>query len=112
LLDTTIAFNGLAVSGLLGAGHRPGYETEPLNGGSFYDCYRTRDGRYLAVAGLEPKFWEGFCEAIGRPDLALYGYNVWDAAVQQRLKKRNPAGDRHADAGRMAGGLCRTRRVR
>lgn len=87
LLDTTIAFDGLAVSGLLGAGHRPGYETEPLNGGSFYDCYRTRDGRYLAVAGLEPKFWEGFCEAIGRPDLAPYGYNVWDAAVQQRLKK-------------------------
>ncbi|SHK17152.1 CaiB/BaiF CoA transferase family protein [Rhodothermus profundi] len=87
LLDTTIAFNGLAVSGFLAAGHQPGYETEPLNGGSFYDCYRTRDGRYLAVAGLEPKFWEGFCKAIGRPDLAPYGYNVWDVAVQQRLKK-------------------------
>lgn len=87
LLDCAIAFNGLAVSGFLAAGHLPGYETEPLNGGSFYDCYRTRDGRYLTVAGLEPKFWEGFCEAIGRPELAPYGYNVWDAAVQQRLKK-------------------------
>jgi crotonobetainyl-CoA:carnitine CoA-transferase CaiB-like acyl-CoA transferase len=34
-----------------------------------YAPYRTRDGRVLAVAALETKFWESFCEVIGRPDL-------------------------------------------
>jgi alpha-methylacyl-CoA racemase len=34
-----------------------------------YAPYRTRDGRVLAVAALEPKFWEKFCDVIGRPDL-------------------------------------------
>lgn len=87
LLDTTVAFDGYAVSGFLAARHQPSYESEPLNGGSFYDCYRTRDGRYLAVAALEPKFWERFCEAIDRPDLIPYGAKVWDAAVQQSLKQ-------------------------
>lgn len=34
-----------------------------------YAPYRTRDGRVLAVAALEPKFWEKFCDVIERPDL-------------------------------------------
>jgi len=34
-----------------------------------YDVYRCRDGRYLAVGALEPKFWRALCEALGRPDL-------------------------------------------
>jgi len=34
-----------------------------------YSPYRTLDGRVLAVAALEPKFWEKFCEVIERPDL-------------------------------------------
>lgn len=34
-----------------------------------YSPYRTRDGRVLAVAALELKFWETFCDVIGRPDL-------------------------------------------
>jgi alpha-methylacyl-CoA racemase len=35
-----------------------------------YRIYPTSDGRHLAVAALEPHFWERFCAAIGRPDLA------------------------------------------
>ncbi|NTW00725.1 MAG: CoA transferase [Oscillochloris sp.] len=35
-----------------------------------YRVYRAADGRHLAVAALEPHFWERFCVAIGRPDLA------------------------------------------
>jgi crotonobetainyl-CoA:carnitine CoA-transferase CaiB-like acyl-CoA transferase len=34
-----------------------------------YAIYRTRDDRYLALGALEPKFWAGFCHALGRPDL-------------------------------------------
>lgn len=86
LLDGTRALDGLATAAALEAGRPPGYATEPLNGGSFYDVYRTEDGRYLAVGSLEPKFWMGFCEALGRPDLIDRGFDVWDPAQQRRLK--------------------------
>jgi crotonobetainyl-CoA:carnitine CoA-transferase CaiB-like acyl-CoA transferase len=38
-----------------------------------YGLYRTADDRYLAVGALEPKFWQAFCAAIGRSDLAPFG---------------------------------------
>jgi crotonobetainyl-CoA:carnitine CoA-transferase CaiB-like acyl-CoA transferase len=44
-----------------------------LNGGSFYDCYETADGRWFSVGGIEPQFFSQFCQAIGRPDLAGRG---------------------------------------
>ena len=34
-----------------------------------YTNYETSDGQWLALGALEPKFWKGFCERIGRPDL-------------------------------------------
>jgi crotonobetainyl-CoA:carnitine CoA-transferase CaiB-like acyl-CoA transferase len=55
-----------------------------LNGGGFYDFYETADKRYLSVGSLEPKFWTGFCQAIGRPDLIAQGYDP-DPAVQRQL---------------------------
>jgi alpha-methylacyl-CoA racemase len=35
-----------------------------------YNVYETADGQWLALGALEPKFWIGFCERIGRSDLA------------------------------------------
>ncbi|MHA1595756.1 MAG: CaiB/BaiF CoA transferase family protein [Candidatus Baldrarchaeia archaeon] len=41
-----------------------------LNGGfPFYNVYETKDGKYITIACLEPKFWENFCKAVGRDDL-------------------------------------------
>jgi alpha-methylacyl-CoA racemase len=41
-----------------------------LSGGApFYDCYRTADGRWLAVAALEAQFFAALCDALDRPDL-------------------------------------------
>ena len=34
-----------------------------------YNLYETSDGQWLALGALESKFWAGFCERIGRPDL-------------------------------------------
>ena len=43
----------------------------PLGGeAACYNIYVTADNRYLALGALEPKFWAGFCERIGRPELA------------------------------------------
>ncbi len=33
-----------------------------------YNVFRCRDGRYLAVGALEPKFWESLCRALGLPE--------------------------------------------
>lgn len=42
-----------------------------INGGAaYYRIYRCRDGRFAALGALEAKFWQTFCEAAGRPDLA------------------------------------------
>lgn len=40
-----------------------------LNGGAaFYQIYPTGDGRFVTLSPLEPKFWDNFCEAVGRPE--------------------------------------------
>ncbi len=48
---------------------RPG--AHRINGGMpYYDVHRCRDGRYLAVGPLEPRFWANLCAAVGLPELA------------------------------------------
>lgn len=49
-----------------------------------YGLYETADGRHLAVGALEPKFWEGFCAAMGRPDLAAHGLDSGEAGLRVR----------------------------
>jgi len=41
-----------------------------LSGGdACYHVYRTADGRHMAVATLERKFWDLLCDTLGREDL-------------------------------------------
>lgn len=64
---------------------RRGVET--LNGGyPCYGVYRTKDRRYLAVGALEPKFFAGFCDAIGRPELVAYGYDTGEAGARAQAE--------------------------
>jgi crotonobetainyl-CoA:carnitine CoA-transferase CaiB-like acyl-CoA transferase len=59
------------------AAHRLGGEPIPrlLTGGlACYRIYATADSRHLTVAALEPKFFERFCELVGRPELAERQY--------------------------------------
>ncbi|HEV8323984.1 MAG TPA: CaiB/BaiF CoA-transferase family protein [Myxococcota bacterium] len=45
--------------------------TARLHGGRpGYGVYRCQDGRHVALAALEEKFWARFCALAGRPDLA------------------------------------------
>jgi crotonobetainyl-CoA:carnitine CoA-transferase CaiB-like acyl-CoA transferase len=49
---------------------------EMILGGRYacYHVYQTKDGRYMALGALEPKFWENFCETIRRRELILKQY--------------------------------------
>jgi alpha-methylacyl-CoA racemase len=48
--------------------------------GACYSIYETADGQWLALGALEPKFWRGFCERIGRPDLVALQHASADGA--------------------------------
>ena len=77
-----------------------------LDGGApFYDSYETADGRYLAVAPLEPKFFAALLEGLGL-DAAWrarqYDRRAWPA-MRQAIADAVRTRDRDAWAGHFAG---------
>ncbi len=57
-------------------GSPPKPSGERLSGGFVcYNIYRTKDDRFVALAALEPQFWEAFCRAVNRPDLVEAAYD-------------------------------------
>lgn len=49
----------------------------------YYNIYRTKDGRYMTVGTIEPKFWQRFCDLIEAPELESSQY---DFAHEPELK--------------------------
>jgi alpha-methylacyl-CoA racemase len=48
-----------------------------------YNVYETKDGRYLSLAALEPKFWRTLCDAIQRPDLLPHALNTGEDSARR-----------------------------
>ena len=69
MLDGLVPFTAMDGTRFLATGEDCGRESRRLNGGSLYGYYETKDGEYLSVGSLEPKFWAAFCTGIGCPDL-------------------------------------------
>lgn len=40
-----------------------------------YNVYETKDGKYISVACLEPRFWENLCKILRREDLIVHQRN-------------------------------------
>jgi crotonobetainyl-CoA:carnitine CoA-transferase CaiB-like acyl-CoA transferase len=78
--------SGLWLSMGLGAQQFPTWEGTLLNGGSFYGYYKTSDGKYLSVGGLEPKFLRGFLEAIEGLDLLAGDFSRPDYLMRMRVE--------------------------
>lgn len=78
---STIAFN------TLWSGEAPDNQTMALSGGlPNYNVYPTSDGRWVALAALEPKFWTIFCDLVDHPDWkekALPGHPDVDQTRQE-----------------------------
>ena len=85
MTDCAFSLNAMAGAGYLACGVEPGREDQMLNGGSFYDYYRSRDGRWLSVGSLEPDFMKRLCTALGLEELANLGLSP-QPAQQKRLK--------------------------
>ncbi|WP_149088304.1 CaiB/BaiF CoA transferase family protein [Pseudomonas prosekii] len=85
MTDCAFSLNAMAGAGYLACGVEPECEEQMLNGGSFYDYYRSRDGRWMSVGSLEPAFMQQLCSALGRPELAAQGLST-KPEQQQALK--------------------------
>lgn len=70
MTDAVVSWMTLYLTTYLAGAGEPHRGGEELNGGrACYGVYATKDGRYISMGNLEPKFWEAFCHAAGRPDL-------------------------------------------
>lgn len=74
-LDIAMADGLIPFHSMDGAAHLAGAalvkrEEGLLNGGSLYDFYETRDGGFMSVGALEPKFFRALCETMGFPQWA------------------------------------------
>jgi alpha-methylacyl-CoA racemase len=78
----------LASLGQLFGGHSPARGNEPLTGGlALYGAYATRDGKYVTLGALEPKFWTAFCAGAGidvEPHALMPGPH--QAALRDKLR--------------------------
>ncbi|HCS45880.1 MAG TPA: carnitine dehydratase [Pseudomonas sp.] len=86
MTDCVFTLNAMAGAGYLACGAEPHWEDQMLNGGSFYDYYRSRDGRWLSVGSLEPPFMKQLCTALGLEELATLGLSP-EPAQQKKLKE-------------------------
>ena len=85
MTDAMFSLNALFGSTYLSAGVEPTSGSMSLNGGSFYDYYRTSDNRYLSIGSLEPQFFQVLCETLGDEQLLTLG-NQQDSVAQQALR--------------------------
>ena len=85
MTDAIFTMNALYGAQYFGSGRIPQPEEEILNGGTFYDYYETKDGRYFSVGSIEPHFRKLLCEALGIPELIDSTFN--DSAYTQRRFK-------------------------
>ncbi|MBK8523405.1 MAG: CoA transferase [Betaproteobacteria bacterium] len=86
--DSVLAHNLFPLFALQAEGALSPRGGDLLTGGhANYGVYRTQDGKYMAVAPLEEKFWVMFCDAVGRPELkARYAET---AAPELRIELEN-----------------------
>ncbi len=79
-VDVSMFHGSLSLATMIFGGIQAGLE-EPFPGkmvlnGRFpcYGLFRTKDDRYMSLGALEFKFWQNFCDAVGRPELVGLQY--------------------------------------
>ena len=68
-LSTLLSFNYF-MNGIV-----PRRGEEVLNGGgTYYNVYSTKDGKFISLGCMETHFWENLCKALGREDFIPHQY--------------------------------------
>ena len=76
MTDCAFTLNSMVASAQVAGGEDQVAEGGMLNGVSFYDYYKTQDGRYLSIGSLEPQFMLGLATALQLPILAEKGASM------------------------------------
>jgi alpha-methylacyl-CoA racemase len=93
--DGVLALTALAVDEHLATGTVPGPGHDILTGRyACYDCYQARDGKWLSVAAIEPRFYANLCRALG---LERWAGHQTDDPVQDRIREEFAAAFRTRD---------------
>jgi alpha-methylacyl-CoA racemase len=50
-----------------------------------YFPYETKDGKWVALGALEPKFWHNWCDGVGKPDLKEKQFEHPESAAGQEV---------------------------
>jgi alpha-methylacyl-CoA racemase len=70
MTDGALSWLAMVAAQYLCDGEVPQRGRGMLNGGAAcYLPYECADGGWVTCGALEPKFWQAFCEGVGRPDL-------------------------------------------
>lgn len=88
MTDCAFTLNNMAASAQVAGGEEQAPEAATLNGGSYYDYFKTQDGRYISVGSLEPQFMLGLSGALALPVLAEKGASMFPedrVAVKQAV---------------------------
>ena len=91
MADTALALNATNLLSAAILQKAAGFAEHPLTGQIIsYNIYKTRDGRYLSVGAVEPKFWINACNALGLPDLITAQMSCADDGepAYEKLKTR------------------------
>lgn len=93
LTDAALSLMTLHFAHYFGAHQSPQRGQLPLGGCfAFYSVYKTRDGRFVSLACLEPKFWQSFCERVQRRDWVARQFDpALKADVQTLIESRSLA---------------------
>ena len=52
----------------------------------YYSVYKTKDGRYLSIGTIEPKFWQKMCRLINLPELESRQFDfAHSAEIKEKL---------------------------
>jgi len=83
IFDTAVSLMVLNFAHHFATGETPAPGETILTGQlPFYNVYETKDGRWLTIAAVEPRFWARLVEVLGLPELA--GQQFADGAGRRR----------------------------
>lgn len=86
MTDCAFTLNNMAAAAQVAGGETQASESAVLNGGTYYDYFKTADGRYLSIGSLEPQFMQGLSVALNLPILTAKGAS-FQADDRQQVKQ-------------------------
>ena len=87
--DTAFAFSTPSISRLLATGEEPKIGMRMANNG----VWRTKDDKFVCTTDMEPRYWNAFCEMIGKPDWKpmIYRRDEMDDRLEAMFLSRTQA---------------------